>query len=100
MKNHLEEYPNQNEPEHTSEEEKAYQEWEEMLEDNQREKNIISHNVLKTKDSEKNISNTQREENSYLNSEELKSSLKKALNEIAKPLEVIPFTRENYNLLE
>ena len=99
IKNHLEEYPNQNEPEHTSEEEKAYQEWEEMLEDNQREENIISHNVLKTKDSEKNISNTQREENSYLNSEELKSSLKKALNEIAKPLEVIPFTRENYNLL-
>ena len=99
MKNHLEEYPNQNVPEHTSEEEKAYQEWEEMLEDNQREENIISHNVLKTKDSEKNISNTQREENSYLNSEELKSSLKKALNEIAKPLEVIPFTRENYNLL-
>ena len=99
MKNHLEEYPNQNEPEHTSEEEKAYQEWEEMLEDNQREENIISHNVLKPKDSEKNISNTQREENSYLNSEELKSSLKKALNEIAKPLEVIPFTRENYNLL-
>ena len=99
IKNHLEEYPNQNEPEHTREEEKAYQEWEEMLEDNQREENIISHNVLKTKDSEKNISNTQREENSYLNSEELKSSLKKALNEIAKPLEVIPFTRENYNLL-
>ena len=99
IKNHLEEYPNQNVPEHTSEEEKAYQEWEEMLEDNQREENIISHNVLKTKDSEKNISNTQREENSYLNSEELKSSLKKALNEIAKPLEVIPFTRENYNLL-
>ena len=99
MKNHLEEYPNQDVPEHTSEEEKAYQEWEEMLEDNQREENIISHNVLKTKDSEKNISNTQREENSYLNSEELKSSLKKALNEIAKPLEVIPFTRENYNLL-
>lgn len=99
IKNHLEEYPNQNELEHTSEEEKAYQEWEEMLEDNQREENIISHNVLKTKDSEKNISNTQREENSYLNSEELKSSLKKALNEIAKPLEVIPFTRENYNLL-
>ena len=99
IKNHLEEYPNQNEPEHTSEEEKAYQEWEEMLEDNQRGENIISHNVLKTKDSEKNISNTQREENSYLNSEELKSSLKKALNEIAKPLEVIPFTRENYNLL-
>ena len=99
MKNHLEEYPNQDVPEHTSEEEKAYQEWEEMLEDNQREENIISHNVLKPKDSEKNISNTQREENSYLNSEELKSSLKKALNEIAKPLEVIPFTRENYNLL-
>ena len=99
MKNHLEEYPNQDVPEHTSEEEKAYQEWEESLDDNQREENIISHNVLKTKDSEKNISNTQREENSYLNSEELKSSLKKALNEIAKPLEVIPFTRENYNLL-
>lgn len=99
MKNHLEEYPNQNVPEHTSEEEKAYQEWEEMLDDNQREENIISHNVLNTKDSDKNISNTQKKEKSYLNSEDLKSSLKKALNEIAKPLEVIPFTRENYNLL-
>lgn len=39
IKNHLEEYPNQNEPEHTSEEEKAYQEWEESLDDNQSEEN-------------------------------------------------------------
>ncbi|MBQ4378454.1 MAG: hypothetical protein II821_04585, partial [Treponema sp.] len=34
-----------------------------------------------------------------LTPEELKSSLKSALNEIAKPLEIVPFTRENYNAL-
>ena len=39
IKNHLEEYPNQDVPEHTSEEEKAYQEWEESLDDNQSEEN-------------------------------------------------------------
>ena len=44
MKNYLEEYPDQNEPEHTSEEEKAYQEWEEMLDDNQKAEEIIEKN--------------------------------------------------------
>ncbi len=47
MKNHLEEYPGQNEPEHTSEEEKAYQEWEEMLELNQQAEEIIEKNQTK-----------------------------------------------------
>ena len=47
MKNHLEEYPNQNVPEHTREEEKAYQEWEEMLDDNQKAEEIIEKNQRK-----------------------------------------------------
>ena len=47
MKNYLEEYPDQNEPEHTSEEEKAYQEWEEMLDDNQKAEEIIERNQRK-----------------------------------------------------
>ena len=65
--------------------EKAYQEWEEMLDDNQKAEEIIEKN--------------HQREPVFLNPEELKSSLKTALNEVAKPLEVIPFTRENYNLL-
>ena len=47
MKNYLEEYPDQNLPEHTSEEEKAYQEWEEMLDDNQKAEEIIERNQRK-----------------------------------------------------
>ncbi len=65
--------------------ERAYQEWEEMLDDNQKAEEIIEKNYQR--------------EPVFLNPEELKSSLKTALNEVAKPLEVIPFTRENYNLL-
>ena len=52
MKDHLEEYPNQNVPEHTSEEEKAYQEWEEMLDDNQKAEEIIEKNQTKVPEME------------------------------------------------
>ncbi len=34
-----------------------------------------------------------------LTPEELKFSLKSALNEVSRPLEIVPFTRENYNRL-
>lgn len=65
MKNHLEEYPNQNVPEHTSEEEKAYQEWEEMLDDNQKAEEIIEKNHQREPVSlnpEESLDDNQREE--------------------------------------